>query len=89
MPPGSANASRRAAIQMEAELPKLNAMLNEMRENLAKSGMPPERQKAMLKMMEPGAEIMKQFGEVSPEDKRGSEPFAAQFAELAASREQH
>ena len=32
MPPGSANASRRAAIQMEAELPKLNAMLNEMRD---------------------------------------------------------
>jgi hypothetical protein len=72
-----------AAIQMEAEMPRINAQMKQMRENLAKSGMPAARQEAMLKMMQPGADAMKNLAEAPAEDKQAIKPFAAQFKKLA------
>jgi hypothetical protein len=71
-----------AATRMDAELPKIQAQMDEMRANLKKSGMPPERQEAMLKMMDSGSALTKTFDDVSAADKKAIAPFQSQFEEL-------
>lgn len=74
-----------AAIRLEADMPKINAQMEQMRENLERSGMPAARQETMLKLMQPGAELMKQFEQIPAEDKRAVEPYMVQFRKLAES----
>ena len=71
-----------AATRMDAELPKIQAQMDEMRANLKKSGMPPERQEAMLKMMDSGSALTKTFDDVSAADKTAIAPFQSQFEQL-------
>ncbi|MBW2726593.1 MAG: hypothetical protein JRE71_19605 [Deltaproteobacteria bacterium] len=74
-----------AALQMDAEAPNIEAQMKEMRENLAKSGMPAQQQEAMLKMMSSSAEVLNTFADVPAADKKAIAPFAAQFEQLGQS----
>lgn len=71
-----------AALQMETETPKVKEQMEEMRANLAKSGMPAAQQEAMLKMMNSSAEVLNTFADVPAADKQAIKPFAAQFEQL-------
>jgi hypothetical protein len=71
-----------AALQMEDQAPKVEAQMKEMRENLAKSGMPPAQQEAMLQMMNSSAEVMNTFADVPAADKQAVKPFSAQFERM-------
>lgn len=71
-----------AALRMEVEAPKVEAQMKEMRENLAKSGMPAQQQEAMLKMMSSSVEVLNTFADVPAADKKAVAPFAAQFDRL-------
>ncbi|MCP5040039.1 MAG: hypothetical protein GY944_03350 [bacterium] len=71
------------ASKMAAEMPKIEAEMKKLRENLAKSGMPIDQQKAMAQMMDSSSQMLSGFENVPEADKKAIEPFIPRFDKLA------
>ncbi len=74
-----------AATKMKQQAPEMNAQMEEMRKNLAQSGMPKAQQDAMLEMVDSTRETMKTFQDVPEADKKAVAPHLDRFEALSES----
>lgn len=77
-----------ASLQMADEIPELDAQMEDMRKQLAQSGMPKAQQEQMLKMMDTGRVQMKKFQDVPQADLNAVRPHLKRFEELGQSQMQ-